>query len=313
MTDIRSLCFVFPVFNEEESLPRLQAELGAWMDAHADLQVRAILVDDGSVDRSREILRDWAARDRRIRAIGLSRNFGHQAAVTAGLEHADADVVVVMDADLQDPMAAVDLMLARAREGHDVVYGVRASRQGETLFKRASAWLYYRLLRWLTPGSIPVDAGDFRLMSRRVVKVLNALPERKRYVRGLCAWLGFSQVPVVYERDARRFGETKYSLAKMLNLAWTGISSFSVAPIRAVSLMGLTVAGLAAIYALYAVTQHVRGNTVPGWTAIVVIQTFLGGCILLAIGVVGEYVGRIFEEVKQRPVYLKELDTDEPA
>lgn len=313
MTDLnrrtlRKLSFVFPVYNEEESLPHLRRELERWMSSHPELAVEVVLVNDGSRDRSVAYLRGWAVEDERIHVVSFSRNFGHQAAVTAGLEHAGGDAVVVMDADLQDPFHAVDLMIGKYEEGYDVVYGKRISRAGETVFKKLTAWSYYRVQRALVLESMPVDAGDFRLVARTAVDALNALPEKIRFVRGLFAWIGFSHAFVEYERDARLHGETKYPLKKMLAFAWTGITAFSILPIRFVIGLGFFAALFSMAYLVYALWQHFSGNTVEGWTTIVILQTFMGGCILLSVGVVGEYIGKIYEEVKARPVYIKEFE-----
>ncbi|MFZ5560831.1 MAG: glycosyltransferase family 2 protein [Pseudomonadota bacterium] len=306
--ELHTISFVFPIYNEEESLPHLRRALEGWMAGHPELAVEVVLVNDGSSDGSMTYLREWAGTDGRIHVVSFSRNFGHQAAVTAGLEHAGGAAVVVMDADLQDPFHAVDLMIGKYEEGYDVVYGRRASRAGETAFKRLTAWGYYRLQRALVLESMPVDAGDFRLVSRAAVDALNALPEKIRFVRGLFAWIGFRHAFVEYERDARLHGETKYPLKKMLAFAWTGITSFSILPIRFVIGLGFFAALFSMAYLVYALWQHFSGNTVEGWTTIVILQTFMGGCILLAVGVVGEYIGKIYEEVKARPVYIKEFE-----
>jgi dolichol-phosphate mannosyltransferase len=305
---LKSLSYVFPVYNEEESLPFLRVCLEKWIREHEGLSVEIVLVNDGSRDKSLEFLRKWAHDDARIVVISFSRNFGHQAAVTAGLEAARGEAVVIMDADLQDPFHAVDLMIEKYAEGFDIVYGQRLSREGETMIKRFTAWVYYRLQRSLVLESLPVDTGDFRLVSRVVVDVINSLPEKSRFVRGLFAWVGFSQTRVEYQRDARLHGVTKYPLRKMLAFAWTGITSFSVLPIRFVTGLGFISALMSVAYLFYAVFQYFSGHTVAGWTALVVLQTFIGGCVLLAIGVVGEYVGKIYEEVKARPVYIKEVE-----
>ena len=305
--NLRSLSFVLPVYNEIESLPSLKEQLSLWMAAHPTFVFQIILIDDGSVDASLDFLKRWAATDNRLHIISFSRNFGHQAAVTAGLEHAQGDAVVIMDADLQDPLYVVDQMILKYQQGFDLIYGKRTSRQGETAFKKMTAWCYYRLLRSLHTD-LPVDAGDFRLVSRACVQALNNLPEKNRFVRGLFAWVGFAQTFVEYERDSRKYGETKYPFSKMLRFAWTGITSFSIIPIRLVSLLGFFSALLSMLYLFYALYEYSVGKTITGWTTIVILQTFLGGSILLAIGVVGEYIGKIYEEVKCRPVYIKKLE-----
>jgi polyisoprenyl-phosphate glycosyltransferase len=301
------LSFVLPIFNEEDVLPELDRRLRALL---ADLpgvgeSWEVIFVDDGSRDRSREILRGLAGGEPRYKLVALSRNFGHQAAITAGMDHAEGEAVVVMDADLQDPPEVVRAMVDRWREGYDVVYGVRTRREGETFFKRFTAAVFYRILRALLGVSFPVDAGDFRLMSRPVVLTLRALREQHRFIRGLVAWVGFRQVEVKYERPARFAGETKFSLRKMLRFAIDGITSFSPVPLRAATWLGL-VAGLVglatAAWALY-VKLQVKG-VVPGWTTIMILVALSSSVQLLMIGVLGEYVGRIYEEVKRRPLYV---------
>lgn len=301
---LKYLSFVFPVYNESESLPYLRETLTAWLFAKPQLQAEIILIDDGSNDGSSNFLQQWAITDGRVRVIVFSRNFGHQAAVTAGLEHALGEAVVIMDADLQDPLSAVDDMIREYEAGFEIVYGQRASRAGETRFKKLTAWLFYRLLQ-RSHAKLPLDTGDFRLVSRACVNAINALPEKSRFLRGLFAWVGFPQTCVRYTRAARLYGTTKYPLFKMLLFAWQGITTFSLAPIHFVTALGFTTASLSFLYLCYAIIAYLQGHTVTGWTTIVVLQTFLGGCILLAIGIVGEYIGKIVEEVKARPVYIK--------
>ena len=310
MRTLNRLSFIFPVYNEIETLPHLRAAVDEWMAGRPQLNVELVMVNDGSRDGSIDYLRQWAAADERVRIISFSRNFGHQAAVTAGLEHARGDAVVIMDADLQDPLSAVDLKIAKYAEGFEVVYGERLSREGESAFKKFTAWAFYRLLKKFFLKDIPLDTGDFRLISRDCVLAINALPEKSRFVRGLFSWVGFSQTSVRYERDARQFGETKYPFRKMVAFAWTGITSFSILPIRMVTVMGFVAALCSLVYLVYAIYQHFSGHTVQGWTTIVILQTFMGGSILFAIGIVGEYIGKIYEEVKARPVYIKEFEID---
>lgn len=301
---LRHLSFVFPIYNEIESLPYLREALMAWQLTKPQLKVEIVLIDDGSKDGSLAFLQQWAAADAQVRVIVFSRNFGHQAAVTAGLEHALGEAVVIMDADLQDPLSAVDAMISEYEAGFEIVYGQRVSRAGEGGFKKLAAWLFYRLLQ-RSHSSLPLDTGDFRLVSRVCVDAINALPEKNRFLRGLFAWVGFPQIGVRYTRDARRYGSSKYPLWKMLRFAWQGITAFSLAPIRFVTVLGFTAALLSFFYLCYALFAHFQGHTVEGWTTIVVLQTFLGGCILLAIGIVGEYIGKIVQEVKARPIYIK--------
>lgn len=303
------LSLVIPIFNEELVIGELDRRLREFLGqlaAEVGEHWEVVFVNDGSKDRSFEMLRDLAAREPRYRVLSFSRNFGHQMAITAGVDRAEGDAVVVMDADLQDPPEVVREMVARWREGYDVVYGVRSARHGETLFKRFTAAVYYRLLRAMLGGiSIPVDAGDFRLMSRPVVLTLRALRERHRFVRGMVAWVGFKQVAVTYERPARFAGETKYPLRKMLRFAIDGITSFSIVPLRIATWLGV-VAGLSAVaigaWALYA--YLFRGGVVQGWTTLMVLVAGGSSAQLLMTGILGEYVGRIYEEVKRRPLYV---------
>jgi glycosyltransferase involved in cell wall biosynthesis len=299
------LSIVIPVFNEEPMIPELDRRLRAFLDEVGE-PWEVIFIDDGSKDRSLVMLRELAARETRYKVIAFARNFGHQMAITAGIDRADGDAVVVMDADLQDPPEVVRAMVARWREGYDVVYGVRQKRHGETWFKKASAALFYRLLRAMLGGiSIPVDAGDFRLMSRPVVLTLRALREQHRFVRGMVAWVGFKQVAVFYERPARYAGETKYPLRKMLRFAVDGITSFSVVPLRMATWLG-AIAGMVAIATglWVAVVKIQGGRVVPGWTTIMMLVAMGSSAQLLMTGILGEYIGRIYEEVKRRPLYV---------
>ncbi len=266
-----------------------------------------MLVDDGSRDGSWEHMQDLAAREPRIVLVKLSRNFGHQIALTAGLDHACGQAVVVMDADLQDPPEVVARMLALWREGYDVVYGRRIRRLGESCFKRATAAGFYRVIRGLTCIDIPADTGDFRLMSRRAVDALSQLRERNRFVRGMVAWVGFRQTAVEYERTARHAGGSKYPLRKMVRFAADAIVSFSFAPLRLATGLGLLVSILSFAYAAYAVLARVfHWNVVQGWASLMVAIVFLGGVQLVSLGIIGEYIGRIYDEVKGRPLYITE-------
>ncbi len=299
-----TLSIVIPVFNEEQTLDLLGERLASMM-ARAAVPCEVVLIDDGSRDRSWEKMTALAAKDPRFGLVRLSRNFGHQIAITAGLDFARGEAVVVMDADLQDPPEVVLEMLARWRAGADVVYGRRGAREGETWFKKASAAAFYRLIGSLSQVEIPVDTGDFRLMSRRAVTALQRLGERNRFVRGMVAWLGFKQEEVVYHRDARAAGETKYPLSKMIRFATDGLLSFSYAPLRLATWIGFTAAAMSLLYVLYAVLAWAFGwGVVRGWTSLVVAVLFVGGVQLLSLGIIGEYIGRIYDEVKGRPLYF---------
>jgi dolichol-phosphate mannosyltransferase len=302
-----TLSLVIPVFNEEAIIPELDRRLRTFLGELKDVgrEWEVVFVNDGSKDGSLSMLKELASSEPRYKIVSFSRNFGHQLAITAGLDRAEGEAVVVMDADLQDPPEVVSAMVARWREGFDVVYGVRAKRHGETWFKRATAAVFYRLLRAMLGGiSIPADAGDFRLMSRPVVLTLRALREQHRFVRGMVAWVGFRQAAVTYERPARFAGETKYPFSKMLRFAMDGITSFSIVPLRIATWLGL-MAGLIAVgTAAWAIVQATRGQVVPGWTTIMIAVSF-GTCAqLLMTGILGEYIGRIYGEVKRRPLYV---------
>jgi dolichol-phosphate mannosyltransferase len=304
MPETPELSFVVPVFNEERALPELHRRLAAVMD-RLEREAEAVLVDDGSLDGSWAAIQALAAEDRRFRAVSLSRNFGHQIAVTAGLERARGRAVVIIDADLQDPPELVFEMLERWREGYDVVYGVREIREDETWFKRFTARLFYRTIRRLTETDIPADVGDFRLVDRRVVDAVLRMPERARFLRGMWAWAGYRQVGVRYSRQGRVAGETKYPLRRMVRFATDGVVSFSNVPLRFALNLGFIASFLAFLAGVMAFVVKLGGfYTIPGWASILVVASFLGGIQLVVLGVMGEYVGRIYEEVKRRPLYL---------
>ncbi len=306
------LSLVIPIYNEEEVLEQLDARLTDLLGAIA-LDAEVVFVDDGSKDRSFEMLRVMAAREPRYRVVSLSRNFGHQRAITAGMDLSRGKAVVVMDADLQDPPEVIVEMVAKWREGYDVVYGRRRSRVGETWFKLFTARVFYRLFAAMIPIEVPLDAGDFRLMSRRVILTMRGLSETHRFIRGLVSWVGFKQTAVEYDRAARAAGETKYPLKKMLAFAFDGIASFSIFPLRAATYIGVLVGTASVLYAIVAVITHLTGRTVPGWTTTVVLVSALFSVQLLVTGVLGEYVGRIYEEVKKRPLYIVGEKVNFPA
>jgi polyisoprenyl-phosphate glycosyltransferase len=302
------LSLVIPVYNESETIQELDRRLRGLLDSlpsiGADWEV--VFVDDGSKDSSTAMLEALADAEPRYKLIRFSRNFGHQIAITAGLDRAEGDFVVVLDADLQDPPEVIRQMLDRAVEGWDVVYGVRARREAETFFKRATASLFYRLIRAMTRVDIPIDAGDFRLMRRPVVLTLRSLREQHRFVRGLVAWVGFRQAAVYYDREARFAGETKYPFRKMLRFAIDGITSFSFLPLRFATWLGLFSGSIAVIVGLALLAMKVLGFglLVPGWTGIMVALTFGFSAQLVMTGILGEYVGRVYEEIKRRPLYI---------
>ena len=296
--------FVIPVHNEEETLGELAARLTGVME-RLDGDAEVILVDAGSTDRTHELLEGLHARDPRFKAIRLARNFGHQLALTAGLDHADGEAVVIMDADLQDPPEVVLEMAERWKEGYEVVYGVRVDRRADPLGKRMLARSFYRLLRRLTDVEMPLDAGDFRLVDRKALDAFRAMRENNRYVRGMFGWIGFRQIGVEYHRPPRYAGDTKYPFRKSLKLAADGIVSFSNAPLRMALALGFAVSIVSFVLGVLAIAVKVFGiHSVPGWASLVVVVSFLGGVQLTVLGAMGLYVGRIYEEVKARPLYL---------
>lgn len=298
-----SVSVVVPIFNEEETLEALYRRLHQVLDAGAEAY-EVIFVNDGSRDGSEDLLREFHRRTPAFKTINFSRNFGHQVAVTCGLDHAAGDAIIVMDGDLQDPPEVLPALIERWREGYEVVYAVRQGRK-ENVFKRAAYKAFYWILHRVSYLDIPLDSGDFSLVDRRVVEVLRAMPERNRFVRGLRTWAGFRQIGYEYAREARYAGESKYSLGKLLKLAFDGLVSYSYVPLRLVSNVGLLVSGSALAYMGYLLLARLFGDVpIQGWTSTVVIELFLGGVQLLSLGVIGEYVGRIFEEVKQRPHYI---------
>jgi dolichol-phosphate mannosyltransferase len=304
MTPVPTLTFVIPVFNEAAVLAELRRRVTAVIDDLA-IPCEVLLVDDGSDDGSWEAMEEIARVDARFRAVALSRNFGHQVAVTAGLDRARGDAVVILDADLQDPPELVPELLARWREGYEVVYAVRRDRQGETWFKRATARWFYRFVGRLTETDIPADVGDFRLVDRRVVEAVRQMPERSRFLRGMWSWVGFRQIGVPYTRHARHAGETKYPLRRMVRFATDGVVNFSSFPLRLALNLGFFVAAVALLAGFTAIAAKVSGAyAAPGWASVVVVVSFIGGVQLVVLGVMGEYVGRIYEEVKRRPLYL---------
>ena len=299
-----ALSIVVPVYNERTVLPLLYARLRRVLDP-LQTSYELVLVDDGSSDGSSDYLLELAATSSVVKAVRLSRNFGKEAALTAGLDHASGDAVVVLDSDLQDPPELIVQMLAAFYEGSDIVCMRRRSRAGETWGKRLSAHLFYRLLNRISHVKIPEDTGDFRLMSRRAVNALQLLPERNRYMKGLFAWVGLPTHVIEYDREARAGGTTKWSVLGLLGLALEGITSFSVAPLRWATGLGLLAALLGTSFGLWIVVDALMfGNAVGGYPSLVAVITFMGGIQLLSIGVVGEYVGKTYLEAKQRPLYV---------
>ena len=300
----KSVAIVIPCFNEEGNLRETHRRVTQAISQMVS-EYELVYVDDGSRDATPEMLRRIQTDDPHVRVVYLSRNFGHQFAVTAGLAHARGDAVVIMDADLQDPPEVLQQMVRKWEEGYDVVYGVRTDREGETRFKLLTASLFYRLIRWLSDTEIPLDTGDFRLLDRKVVDAIVAMPERDRFIRGMVSWTGFRQIGVPYRRAARFAGETKYPLTKMVRFAIDGILSFSIKPLRLSTLMGFVSAGLALMVILYALGMRLfTQRWVTGWTALIIAILFLGGAQLISLGIIGEYIGRLYGEAKRRPLYL---------
>jgi glycosyltransferase involved in cell wall biosynthesis len=298
------LTVVVPAYNESEGLRDFHARLAAVLDK-LDLQSEVLYVDDGSRDDTYQVMCALHAADARVSTLKLSRNFGKELALTAGLDHAEADAVVVIDSDLQDPPELIPTFVQHWREGYDVVYGTRASRAGETGFKKFTASGFYRVMERLSDTPIPRDTGDFRLLSKRALDALKRVRERQRFMKGLFTWVGFRQLSVVYHRDPRHAGETKWNYWRLWNFAIDGITSFSGAPLKAATYFGLLAAALAFLFGIWVLGKALwLGDPVRGYPSLMVVVLFLGGIQLMALGVIGEYLGRLYVESKQRPLYL---------
>lgn len=299
------LSIVIPVFNEEAVIAATHARVIAVMENIAE-PFEIIYIDDGSLDGTADIIAGWADADDRIKLISFSRNFGHQTAITCGMDHAAGDAIVVIDADLQDPPEVIPRMVAKWREGFEVVYGKRSARNGETVLKKMSARAFYRFLHRMSDVEIPTDVGDFRLIDRKVRDILQNIPEHNRYVRGLIAWLGFRQTDVAFERQPRAAGETKYPLRKMLKLAGDGITSFSYKPLRIATTIGISLSVFSFLFFIFIFVSRLFNLQVmePGFASLMCVMLFFFGIVLIMLGIIGEYIGRIFEEVKGRPLYI---------
>ncbi len=306
MSEDKLISVVIPVFNEIEVIDTCYRRLTDVMQGIEGFGYELVFVDDGSKDDTHARLLEFHRQDPHLKIIKFSRNFGHQIAVTAGIDEAAGDAIVVIDADLQDPPEVIPQMVARWQEGYDVVYGIRKRRVGEGRLKLITAAAFYRLLRRFTNIEIPLDVGDFRLMSARAAAELRKLREKDRFVRGLVSWIGFRQTGISYDRDSRLAGETKYPFSKMFKFALDGITSFSNLPLKLASWLGYLASFLAFIYLLSVFVQRAMGYTVEGWATIMVAMLFLGGVQLICIGIIGEYIGRIFNEIKARPMYVVE-------
>jgi dolichol-phosphate mannosyltransferase len=295
---------VAPIYNELENLPELYRRVKEVMDSMNE-SWELILVDDGSTDGSTAALRELGKKDKCVRPVIFARNFGHQVAVTAGLDYSRGDAVVIIDADLQDPPELIREMAKKWKEGYEVVYAVRAEREGESWFKLWTASLFYRLIYRITDVKIPLDTGDFRLMDRSVVEVMNSMRERHRFLRGMSAWVGFKQIGVEYKRAARKAGETKYPFRKMLRLALNAITSFSYLPLQVATFFGFAAAGIAIIAIPFVIYMRVTGSQAfLGQATTLIAVLFLGGVQLISLGILGEYIGRLYDEAKGRPLYI---------
>jgi len=295
------LSIVTPCFNEQEVLPAFFDRITAACSGLGSYEV--VFVDDGSTDETWRLIGQLALKDPHVVAVRLSRNHGHQLALTAGLAQAAGDRILIIDADLQDPPELLNEMSKIMDQGADVVYGQRRHRSGESAFKLATAHFFYRLLSLLTDVDIPKDTGDFRLISRRVLLAFNAMPERQRFIRGMISWIGFVQVPLAYDRDVRAAGRSKYPLRKMVRFALDAVTSFSTTPLRIASWLGVAVGALSLAAIIYLIIAHYLGYTIPGWTSLIVVVLFVGALQLFVLGIIGEYLGRLFIESKGRPLY----------
>lgn len=300
-----ALSIVVPCYNEADCLPALHERLSTAARGTAGEDYELVLVNDGSRDASWQVMGALAASDRHVVAIDLSRNHGHQLALTAGLDLCRGDLIMIVDADLQDPPELLGAMLETMRaESADVVYGVRRSRAGETPFKRATAHGFYRMLASATDIEIPIDTGDFRLMSRRALNVLLAMPEQARFIRGMVAWIGFKQVPLPYDREERFAGTSKYPIAKMVRFALDALTSFSSAPLKLASHAGIALAFGSLLIIAYILYGWMTGRSTPGWTSVMLVVVVLGAVQMFVLGMMGEYIGRLYSQAKQRPLYI---------
>ena len=308
-----TLSIIAPIYNERENLSELHRRVGKVMKSTGD-SWELLLVDDGSTDGSTEVILALGKSDKHVLPVIFARNFGHQVAVTAGLDYSLGQAVVVIDADLQDPPELIPDLVARWREGYEVVYAVRAEREGETWFKKATAALFYRLISRITDVKIPLDTGDFRLLDRKVVDAIKQMRERHRFLRGMAAWVGFRQIGVPYRRAARTAGATKYPFRKMLRLAITAVTGFSYFPLQIATYLGFLSAGLSAVAIPIVIAFRLAGNQAfLGQATTLIAVLFLGGVQLISLGIMGEYVGRLYDEAKGRPLYVVRQAPERPG
>lgn len=301
---MNELTVIIPLYNEQEIINELYDRLSASV-ASISPDFILLFVDDGSKDHTLEKVMQIATKDKRVKYISFSRNFGHQVAVSAGLDHCQSKAVVIIDGDLQDPPEAIPSLYAKYQEGFEVVYARRLKRKGETWFKLLTAKLFYRLMKRITSIDLPLDVGDFRIIDQKIVECLRQMPEQHKFLRGQIAWLGFRQAFVEYERDSRKAGKTGYPLKKMVRFALDGITAFSNSPLRLVTNLGIFISLLSFLIILYALYSHfVLQQTITGWTSLIISSMFIGGVQLLSIGIIGEYISRINTDVRKRPLYI---------
>lgn len=301
---MKKISIVVPMYNEQEVAKEFYNRTISVLTKLIEYDYEIIVVNDGSRDKTLEILLNIVREDEHVKVINFSRNFGHQAAITAGIENATGDAIITIDADLQDPPEIIVDMIREYEKGYDIVYAKRKSRKKDTFFKRETAKLYYKILNKLSDIKIPENVGDFRLISKRVQEVFIKLPEKDRYVRGMFAWMGFNQTMVEFDRASRYAGKTKYPLSKMIKLALSGIVGFSTKPLRIIFKLGLATTFISFILMIYAIVMKILGSVENGWSSIMVAITFIGGIQLLSLGIVAEYIAKIYGEVKERPVYI---------
>lgn len=296
-----TISVIIPVFNEEDNVVNIYKEVKDQLKNH---RYEFIFVNDGSADNTQKAIEKISSRDKNVKLINLSKNFGHQIAITCGLDYTIGDATIIMDADMQDPPSLIPKMIAHWEQGYDVVYGIRSSRDSDSLIKKSSAVIFYKILATFSGTQIPANVGDFRLISKSVVATLRQTREYQRFLRGIISWVGFRQIGIEYKRPKRYAGQSKYSSVKMVKLGLDAILSFSFFPLRIASLLGLVTTFVAVIFIFYALYVQSIGHTVRGWSSTIVLMLFLGSIQLIAIGIIGEYLGRIYEEVKKRPLYI---------